>query len=541
MKRGARGTFLGIQWDTGTWDSIPGVSDSILETVGTAPIHWNFPALPPESPRRTRSWIEKTLGPRIAAGTDAAFPMGFAGACHPFLSLDELDKELSWCLKNPWGTGLADILGIRASVLLPRMPDFARPQAIQLYSSHGFTVMGVCRAGAHARFSSGGMDCFTCWRLSLAAPLPLIQASLREIARCRGDMFLMLDLTGATLTTLPEALGAMRAAGVLPRGEEATLLGKGPGAVPGAGPGPDGIDWSVFPDPVLRKKLAATAALARKKRKKNDDYRELLGRLSPGPAEGPDPAAAPVATGIDTRLVAQMMGDVVLAGSVFDVKLAGGRFCGIVRGGRDLLPVRPAVSYLRVGGKTWSFQPRSSFSFERDAGTGLREEMAIDSRDGSSLVIEYSFRDDHPMLEIDAEVRWPVIPAGLRVEEHAPFVIALLRLDDGADAVVRAVSPNDMVTSVRIPVGSWTVVPGVSHRVPLRDGPALVLRSAQPEPAGWSAMSFRVVRERRGRFLEVNPFGGWTTVPADAVSGLSERFSLLMGFKEDAPRPGERR
>ena len=59
---------------------------------------------------RKRASLVRTLHARLERGGDGITSAGFSGACHPLLNLDELDKELSWGLKNPWGTGLTDVL-----------------------------------------------------------------------------------------------------------------------------------------------------------------------------------------------------------------------------------------------------------------------------------------------------------------------------------------------------------------------------------------------------------------------------------------------
>jgi hypothetical protein len=531
MKRGARRVFLGVQWDTDSWDNLPSLHAALLERIGPLPLHWNFPAVPPDSLKKTRPWLEKTVGARLESGVDAAIPMGFAGACHPFLNLDELDKELSWAVKNPWGTGVADMLGKRPSVLIPRLPDAFRPAAVKLYTDHGYTTLGVCRDGPHSWFRLNGLACFTYSRLSVHGSPAGGAGRIRELAGRKGDLFLMLDLSAASAEELRSALDAVTAVLTASGRSEVTLLGAPPADLPSQRLSAGLIDWSAFPDPTLRRKLSAAAGLSRRKRKKNDDYRELLRTLSPirGPEEKEMPA---VPSHVGTRLVAQMLGEVVLAGNVFDVKLDGGRFRGIVRAGRDLLPPRAALSYLRVQGKTWQFQTRNSFSFEGDGGTGLREELAIDSRDGSSLAIEYSFRDDCPMLEIRAEVRWPVIDGGLTVEEHAPFVMSLRELARAEDAVIETSAPNETISTTRIGDGAWRVVPGAEHRVTLRGGGALILRAVAESGRAWNALSFRVAGEGRRRLLQLNPFGGWSAVPAAALSGKSETFALLVGVDD---------
>ena len=140
-KRGGRRAFLGVQWDFGSWDTLPPLCDLIIGMVGKRPLVWNFPALPPDSPKRNRTWLENTVGGR--RGLDIVATMGFAGACHLILSMDELEKELSWGVENPWGTAISQLLGIHPEILMPRVPDLARADALTAYGGHGFKTLGV--------------------------------------------------------------------------------------------------------------------------------------------------------------------------------------------------------------------------------------------------------------------------------------------------------------------------------------------------------------------------------------------------------------
>ncbi len=91
-KRGGRQVFLGVQWDRGSWDNLPTLCDLIREKAGERPLVWNFPAIPAESLQKTKMWLHKTLNGR--RDLDLIAPMGYAGACHPVLTLEELEKEI---------------------------------------------------------------------------------------------------------------------------------------------------------------------------------------------------------------------------------------------------------------------------------------------------------------------------------------------------------------------------------------------------------------------------------------------------------------
>jgi hypothetical protein len=289
---------------------------------------------------------------------------------------------------------------------------------------------------------------------------------------------------------------------------------------------------------MVRDALEAVAPLARKRRKKTEEYREILSILSPGAPRGQereDETGGGGATAMEARLpVAHMLGEVTLAGSDFDVRLSGGRFCGIVRRGEALLPARPARSFIRVGGRTQSFRTKSSFSFESDSGTGLREELVLDGPAGlgASLDIEYTFRDDSPLLTILADIRYPRLGADDVVEELTPFSIALAECR-AASASVEASAP-DGSTAVYTVSGrdGWVAVPGAAHAIVLRGGGRLVLRFAREEARRWGLPFFRVARSfGRKAILEVNPFGCPAPLPVRLVSDSRRTFALLLGIE----------
>ncbi len=532
--RSARNIFLGIQWDASSWDDVPLWCDFLFGRLGKAPVCWNFPALPQDGRARgrARAAFVKALARRMGDAGDAVLPMGFAGACHPLLSLDELEKELNWGRKNPWATGVADAFGVQPSILVPRMPDLQRPQAIEAYRRHGYHRIGIAGAGAFRLFKHpAGVEVFPFVRIAVAEAKPC-----RRLVSQRGDFFLMLDLTGLSSLRPLEALFTQAIDLLLPV-VSATLPASAKAAVgaPARLSGPR-FDCGLFPPPMARDALEAVAPLARKRRKNTDEYREILVTLSPGvPREYECEGASEDGAAREARLpVAHMLGEVTLAGSDFDVKLSGGRFCGIARRGEAILPARPARSYIRFAGKTQPFRTKSSFSFESDGGTGLREELVLDGSagQGASLDIEYTFRDDSPLLTIFADIRYPRMSGDGVVEELTPFSIALAE-SRAASASVETSAPDGSTAVYTVSDrDGWVAVPGAAHAVALRGGGRLVLRFAREDARQWGLPFFRVARSFGGKaILEVNPFGCPAPIPARWVSGRRRTFALLLGIE----------
>lgn len=493
---------------------------------------WNLPSLPADGRGRARKELVRLLGGRLRNGGDRLAVMGFSGACHPLLSMDELDKELSWAVRNPWGTGLADVFGVSPRLLMPRMPDTRRPLALEAYRKHGFVQLGIA--------SEEGMRL---WQVSPEiAVLPFFRVAIaggpaRRSAPARGDLFLVLDLTGLAspqqLETVLDGLVTplLPLVSPLPDDWARWKCARGTGWSPSDAPlSAPRTDAELFPTPLLRDKLTAAAPLSRKRRKKAEEHERLLGLLSPGPL-GDEVSAEPASPADSGRVpVAHMLGDVTLAGAGFDVRLSGGRFLGLTGRAGALLPMRRAVSFLRIDGRTWTFRSRGSFSFETEGGTGLREELALEGAGdpSASLSIEYSFRDSSPFLCIEADIRYPRLNREAVVEECVPFAIVVRELS-GAWASVRTAAPDGSTADLTVREGEgWVAAPGARQTVGLPGGHSLDMSWE----GRWGLPFFRVSRcIGRKRGLEVSPFGCMGGLPAHWLSGRRETFTLLLGVE----------
>ena len=537
MLRGAANggqVSLGFQWDASSWEAVPSLWGSLFAWLGERKVHWNLPALPAGTPARKRASIIRTLRPRIESQGDAVTSMGYSGSPHCLLSLDELDRELSWGLKNPWGTGISDLMGLRPRILVPRVADLARPGAWKLYAENGFRLIGVFPV-ARDRLPEAPAGCLPFLRVGVSSWTPGSPEArrLRRLLGSSANIFVQLDLSGvrdpAALRSLledPSGLFSGRAPVLSTLPEPAEELPPKPLAAPRR------LDWSPLSVPGLHAALDDTAGISRKKRKKTEEYDALLNRLG-STADGTSQAETEI---LDPhrqlRLVAHMLGEVTLTGSLFDVRIHGGRFCGITRQGKDLLPLRPALSFIRAGRSLWSFKTVSSFSFESERGTGLREELGMDGKEGALVRVEYSFREDSPLLSIALEVRFPDFPPGAQIDEYAPIAIALRTLKRGEPAAMEVSAPDGSCSSVEVSEGSGCVfAPGAWHRIRRPDGGWIVLQFSSPGRT-WGLPSFRVARVRGGRILEANPFGSYTPVPGSVLGGRCARFSFRLGLED---------
>jgi hypothetical protein len=275
-RRESRRVFVGFEWEAGSWDDALPWCDQLFKKLDGRSVHWNLPAFPSDGQARKRASLLRALRSRMEDAGDRMTSMGFAGACHPLLNLDELEKELSWGLKNPWGTGLTDLFAVRPRILIPRVPDLARKEAWNLYGTHGFALVGLSEASLAAKRDQEP-GCFRFARLPVASARPgdpVFRAVRRRLSGAE-DVFFMLDLTGLTaLDPIESFLGELEGAAfsLIEEPTEAAAV-----------PAPGGrVDWSPVPVPILRTRIEAAAGYARRKRKKTEEYQDLLFLLARG-------------------------------------------------------------------------------------------------------------------------------------------------------------------------------------------------------------------------------------------------------------------
>jgi hypothetical protein len=536
MKRlHARRVGLGFQWDARSWENAPAACERILESLGGRTVHWCLPAMPPDTTARKKASLTRMLRGRLEQGGDLLASLGFSGACHPLLNLDELAKETAWGVKNPWDTGLADLFGLPVTVLMPSVPDLSRPEAWKVYRANGFRLVGACVDPA-TRPVDSPPGLFPFLRLPAAGAGGAALRQARTWLGSAEDLFLVVDLSGVERADQVEPVLAEVVRPLLAEGVSLAPVPDGELSEPALPPRGWRADWTQVPGPLLHARLDAAAGLARRKRKRNEDYRDLLGMIGSGDAPARDAAEE---RGDGALLMAHMLGEVSLNGSLFDVRLSGGRFCGVSRKGRDLLPRTPARSYVRVSGP--GLRPRAglslfrtvnSFSYERGDGTGLREELALDGQDGAGISVDYSFTEGSPLLSIAVRARLPRLPDGSRVEEYAPLLLGLRELRRGEAVPVSVAAPDGSESSVTLYGRDAPVLlPGASHRIRRADGGWIVLSWGPAGGSRWGLPSFRVARARVGWLLEVNPFGSFLAVPGAALSGLRQELTLHLGIE----------
>lgn len=543
-----------------------------LEPSVRLPLAWNLPLAPFGSEGRTELAVE--IKTRVRSRSDSVLLMGFAGAPHPLLAAEELDKELAWCRRNPWGIAAKSLLGQEPRHLLPLVADLTRETLDGVYGRHGFESVGLAEPleRASARFAGRGRAgraasrparaayrfpaehragravLYPAWIVSPEgaawpagrpeAPALLAAAGLTG----RQPLFLLLEPDGGAdadpsaprLLLLP-LLRALEGRFQLefPTLEEA--LAAEPPAPGEASARPPAADPLPLLCPsVLEAAARAEALRARARRRTDADLRGVLEALGSAPARAraaarPREARRPA----EPVLIAAMSGLVSLQGEGLSATFADGRLSGLQRAQAWTLGAGPADSYLIAGGRFLPLESESAFSFEQGQDSGLRSVLKAGLDGGQvELVIQACFREGREDLELDFRLRFPELSPELGLQAVVPLELPVFALAGREQATVSAeLLGGGSHTAVLEAEEGETLFTG--SRLSLRKsrgGPALVLTSGAP--SGVLVLGVRVIRLRRGLHLLASPFGARFAAPARLYSGRTLGFSLRLGLEE---------
>ena len=105
-----------------------------INSTQSIPIHWNFSSNPYlENRNHSIASLITEIKTRISSRNDVIIPTGYRGAVNPLLKLWELKKELSWCIQNPWDSGIKDLFKLIPDIIIPNVPDLFRKESLLKY------------------------------------------------------------------------------------------------------------------------------------------------------------------------------------------------------------------------------------------------------------------------------------------------------------------------------------------------------------------------------------------------------------------------
>lgn len=429
-----------------------------LEDKFTIPLYWNFPTAPVlEKQSRKTAKLMEAIRKRVGTAQDRIVPCGFSAAAHPLLLPEELQRELSWCYRNPWFPALKNLFDARPEAIVPVHPDLYSEAAENAYSRQGFNVIGIpiplyrlrppqgknrwteLRALAASDFSIRGAASDAILRpIALLRPEEVTAEGINTVLSACGRedaLYLMVDLSdGIPSGDSAGSEVAQRLLRLLSRHRRTEFH---PFSVEPRNPAPtpiDSVELMKFVEPVGRCPERGTwdrvETLRNRKRKSNLQMRDLLQTLSAAAPSAAIPAPDRTKNrGTDTIEITSisMAGSVTLIGVGLQATFSRGRLSNLIDHGRKALPGRPGRSVFTFSNKRELLRTDSAFSFDREGQTGLRSILSrrLDKGQKSvQIILDYYFADEHSGLALDITASYPTLAPGI-VSESTPLELCL--------------------------------------------------------------------------------------------------------------------
>lgn len=549
--------FLAARLYGGSAEEISERGEAVLEALAAAcpdrspPLNWNFAAasLLENPSRRLHNLIVEIKARRGPRG-DRLLPAGFAGAAHPELQQDELDRELAWCFRNPWFSALAAVFGEPPAAVLPFRADPLREAATGAYSAAGFRLLAVpVRLAALASMASlarlwglgeGRCSLLPAVALRGAAEAAALVRAAGSVGGPEARLMVLLDPPEPgdrdglreLLRLLLAGLGHGRSLSFPPLEELCAEL------PPAGAPALSAIALAAEAGGPGRSALTRAQRLRTSRRRSGAEVRSLLealrclpapgsrgGRVAAAEARGPSRllSGGPAARGRRAEMVmsASMTGLVTLSGARYDAVFAEGRLSGFCRAGKPILGTGPARCYVCLAAEVVDLQTESAFSFERGPQRGVHTELTATLAPASSslrLHVDSYFREGEDPLTIEMSLEFSDPADARRLTALVPLELSI----GDAGTALRCELPGGGVYREQLSVPEGLVY---GHRVWVCTGEAEL---AIESPGGSTALQFRRQGARRP-LLRLNLGGTYALRPEAWPALLTGPIALRLG------------
>ncbi|TVQ95762.1 MAG: hypothetical protein EA403_17375 [Spirochaetaceae bacterium] len=510
-------------------------------------ITWSFPA---------RWWERRDspLGPtleaireRVASGLDALAPCGYSGCHHGALLATELERELGWAIKNPWGSGLRPSFASRPTILFSTRIDLAREQALERYTS----TFDVFISGVQ-RTSTSRLDDLLIYHNQLAhrmAALSVGRTPLRQRTATRRRCSALLATREPVVAVLIPVECAADRGGVseflalldrLPRRRSLRLAAIDEPlilqcdvdhhAVPEIEPaGPQHLSLDA-------ERAARGAGRLRAGRATIEATRSLLVSLADARGSDEDVPQTPVTH--PREYIASMMGDAYISDDSMIVSFEGGNLRGIADDEGALLLDEATAGWVETERRRHLFTISSAFSYEAEQCRGLSTMATAAGMAGSTAVrMDASFVEGYPWFVLDVRVDTP--PPGPAIRSLTPLVVGLTDCSTGQCLEIETLYPDGEIGHTFLEGGrrdQTVTVWGALFRFRWGDRclsvgyPALHGKTIAP-------IAVRMIPQRRGRSrIELHPAGYYAADSPELISARSYRvtFCVAPGEPDEA-------
>ncbi len=519
---------------------------AIRAAFASQPLAWVISCHPllEKITEETSSLIEAVTA-RLKTPGDTLLSAGYSGAPLPLLTLGEMTKELVWSVKNPWGSGIADVFPQKPTCIVPPVADFNRDKAQALYDRAGFPLIGRPAPAASAGFWGPALGdktmVFNYHPFSRFTGLKPTHVIGTLFPRDRSEVFILLDPARSEqaplLLEVIATLTSRRGARITP-----PFQGEARPSAQAADPPPQRDTPAAVEEadrPLARFLREKAARLRARGALKNSDLREVLLLTAAGEVETEKARRSlktrpPIREG--TAYTANMPGEILLPGEDFDAHFQAGRLTALRTGSTNYLPHHHCRGYVVRHGREQELSFDRIFSFEKNELRGLETFLLFPGRRREHFfTLRYAFAGDLPWLIISGETRREITAARDGVEILAPLEIPLGEYEAEERPLIRSIYPDGSTSLTELSVDRGAVrIAGMVFSLPSRDK-QLVFGFVTHHSKPIHLLSIRAVREKKKWTAWLNPFGAYGSLSARAGLAVGEVRTFYLGVRNNLP------
>lgn len=387
-----------------------------------------------------------------AEGRIGIVPAGYAGACLPVLSGEEIRAEFELAVSNSWKSGIRDIFGVTPALLLPFWPD---PRQLK-FDGETLAQLPLLGLGLHGSAPAWLLVSGPAGRLG-APYLSLEESGARQGVHHRINEFLK-HLSGplaviqqpylpgqSVLAELVKNLALLAEAGWRTTRDAgfAPLEAQGPSLDPASHAV---LQPLVHPTPRLtpdfRARLQKLPEGRHGRSATQDRLRAQLLATLPHDDDWRLPIQAAPDLG-NRLLIANMEGEASIMADNYEARFSAGIWQGFFQGHSAARQIRfrpDTGTAMVLNGRTMGYTVDNSVSFETDHSRGLRNLLSLDTPDcriPGRMVTDYILTDHGNQLLVDVQLRYPWIEHAPVIDEVHPYRFSVALPADASDLRVR--------------------------------------------------------------------------------------------------------
>ena len=518
------------------------IGKELIRSFDETSLHWTLSSLDiDEMLRHSGEDFIENIRNRVRSGRDSLFMRGFAGGYHSLLEGDELKKEISWGLINPWGTGIQDVFKTKPGAYFPISRDRHRFSVRKYYASSPYIwleakVPGINKTGIITASNSQSTGSFPALFFDTTHKQK-IRKIFQELHKTHAQIYFVCINTGDKDCIEKTALFLEALSRSSQKGREGHPVLFTPSFITKHQGIPFIKEHSVIPHtPFYRscRKEGLRARFAFKENAADSLLKTVLlthSRNCRPPLIGDSESEIKDFSVSDRSLIANMPGTVSIAEKKLEIQLENGRLCSVLDSGKPVISGEPVRSYIEAEKKSFSFQQSNTFSFEDENSRGLREVAVLageNPEETGQTITDYFFVEDRPALFVSIYVQYPFFRDKFRISAFAPLEISLFTLQKHEHISVKSFFPGgESYTQEIRAVPQITELSGKTFCIS-KGEKHIYLSFPGVEDVPIHLLPFKILKEKNGFRFYCNPMGSYRSCTSSEISGWGEHFTLIL-------------